>query len=348
MYFEDNTISFKAQKNTQKKRKFNADDKIREKEIIDQCDLNSDALSTDNNDQKSNPDNQKFDLCSFYTKNLSEKVLKKYGTYYLQSFFQKNSDILPENFMKNHKISSYKRSKMVNWMLEIFCAFQSSEETFLNAVEIMDKFFYYYKKRTLTDDNVQLIGMGSLFIASKTYDLVPIRLEHIIHQIGHDKFTKKKLLTMERSIMKAINFDVFSVSGIELMRFFLYDFYINNKKKFQELKAEKQLDILTNCSIWTYKLCKHYEEYSSVRPAILCMACLMTGYDFMRLNCDIFYGKIKDFFKEWLNFLYGGIGKKKEVRDKIQSVYKKITNTYHEHRKSNLRNLMIYHELFFD
>lgn len=206
IYFEDNTISFKAQKNTHKKKKFNADDKIREKEIIDQCDLNSDALSTENNGQKSNPDNQEFDLCSFYTKNLSEKVLKKYGTYYLQSFFQKNSDILPENFMKNHKISSYKRSKMVNWMLEIFCAFQSSEETFLNAVEIMDKFFYHYKKRTLTDDNVQLIGMVSLFIASKTYDLVPIRLEHIIHQIGHDKFTKKKIINNGKKYYEGYKF----------------------------------------------------------------------------------------------------------------------------------------------
>ena len=148
--------------------------------------------------------------------------------------------------------------------------------------------------------------------------------------------------------MKAIDFDIFSLSGIELIRFFLYDFYINNKKKFQELKAEKQLDILTNCSIWTYKLCKHYEEYSSVRPAILTMACLMVGCDFMRLNCDSFCEKIIDYFRHYLNFLHRGIGKKKEDRDKIQSVYKKNIITFNEHRKSNLKNLMIYHELYFD
>ena len=148
--------------------------------------------------------------------------------------------------------------------------------------------------------------------------------------------------------MKTIDFDVLSVNGIELIRFFLYDFYINNKENFQQLKAEKQLDILSNCSIWAYKLCKHYEEYSSVRPASLSMACLMIGYDFMRLNCHSFCGKIKHFFRKWLNILNSRIGKKKEDRDKIQSVYKKIIITFNEHRKSNLKNLMIYHELYFD
>ena len=345
--FAEKEIVLKAEKKNQKKIECHADDKIREKEIIDKNDLNSDTLSTENNDQKSNPDNQGFDLYSFYIKNLSEKVMEKYG-YYLQSFCLKSNDILPEDFMKNHKISSNMRSQMVNWMLEILYAFHSNEETFLASVEIMDKFIYHYKKRILINKDIYLIGLVSLFIASKVYDLIPIQLEKIIYQIGHKRFNKNQILSMERRIMKTIDFDVFSVNGLELIRLFLYDFYINNKETFQELKAEKHFDMLTNCTIWAFKLCKHYEEYSSIKPAFLAIGCLTIGYDFMIGNCGSFCGKIKDFFWQWLSLLYNKIEKKKEVKDKIQDVYEKILNSYSVYIKSNSKNLMNYHALYFD
>ena len=71
--FEEKEIVLKAKKKNQKKIECHADDKIRKKEINDKNDLNSDTLSTENNDQKSNPDNQVFDLCSFYIKNIFRK-----------------------------------------------------------------------------------------------------------------------------------------------------------------------------------------------------------------------------------------------------------------------------------
>ena len=348
MHFEEKNIVPKEDKKTLKKLQSLANDKICDKELLDKLDLNSDTLSTEINDQKSNQENKGFDLYSFYVKNLSEKMLQKYGSFYLKSFCLKESNILPENFMNKHKISSYMRSKIVNWMLKIFYIFHSNEETFLAAVEIMDKYIYHYKKKILKDENVHLIGMVSIFIASKVYDLIPIQLDNILHQIGHEQFTQKQILNMERRIIKTIDFDVFSVNSFELIRFFLYDFYINNKKTFQELKAEKQLDMLTNCTIWIYKLCKHYEEYSCIKPTFLSMACLFIGYDFMRENCQGFCGKIKDFFKQWLKFLYKRIGKKKEVKEKIQTIYKNIQNSYSDYRESNFKNLILYQELYFE
>lgn len=348
MLLEDKNIALKAEKKTQKKRNIFANNKDCDNEIIDKFDPNSDTLSTENNDQKINPEPKEFNLCSFYIKNLSEKVLLQYGSYYLKSFSLKDNTILPENFMKNHKISSYIRSKMVNWMLEIFYTFRSNEETFLSAVEIMDKFIYHFKKKSLTDENIHLIGMVSMYIASKVYDLIPIQLDNIIHQIGHEQFTQKQILLMERRIIKTINFDVFSVNSFELIRFFLYDFYINNKESFATLKCEKFLDMLTNCTIWIYKMCKHYEEYSSERPVFLSLACLLIGYDFMRDNCVSFIGEIKDFFKQWLSFLFSKVGKKKEVKEKIETLYKKIQKTYCDYKVSNFKNLILYQELYFD
>ena len=200
----------------------------------------------------------------------------------------------------------------------------------------------------MTDENIHLIGMVSIYIASKVYDLIPIQLDNIIHQIGHDEYNQNEILVMERKIIKTINFDVFSINSFDLIRFLIYDFYVNNKVTFKTLNADKYMDMLTNSSIWIYKMCKHFEEYSSILPLFLSLACLLIGYDFMRDNSHTFNGEIKDFFKQWLTFLYNKVGKKSEVKEKIESIYKKIQKSYNNYRNSSFHNLTLYHELYFD
>ena len=333
----------KAEKETQKKMKLK--EKAKDNSLVQKFEIEKDLDSAKINIIK---DDKKEILRIYYIKNLSEQAFRQYGTYFLQSFNIKESNtIVPENFMNNHKISSFIRSKMVDWMLEIFYVFQSNEETFLASIELMDKFFYHYKKRKLINEDIHLIGITCIFIASKIYDLIPIQLHHIIHDIGNDKFSSKTILNMERRIIKTINFDIFSLNSFELIRFLIYDFYVNNKDKFKALNANKFIDMLTNTSIWIYKMCKHYEEYSSVPPIFLTVSCLLIAYDIMSDNCDDFNGKIKKFFRQWLSFLFNGIGKKDKGKENIEIIYKKIQNTFKNHRTSSFRNLIIYQELYF-
>ena len=349
LFEEKNFIIQKAEKETKKKIKLYEKEKLN-KESLQKFYLNQDSISasTDNNEINQNEEEKGIKLSFFYISTLSEKILRKYGSYYLKSFNLIENNSLPENFMKKHKISSFIRGKMVNWMLEIFCAFGSNEETFLAAVEIMDKFIYNYKSKTLTDDNIHLIGMVSIYIASKVYDLIPIQLCNIVHQIGHDQFSQKEILNMERKIIKTINFDVFSLNSFDLIRFRIYDCYVNNKEIFKKLKAKKYMDILANSSIWIYKMCKHFEVFSSIQPLFLSLTCLLIGYDFMRDNCSNFTGEIKDFLKKWLSFLYNRVGKKKEFKEKIEAIYKQIQKSYNDYRDSRFQNLTIYHELYFE
>ena len=350
MIFEvKNCLTLKAEDETLRKNKSFAHPK-ENKEILKKFELNQDSVSTENNEinLNINEENKGINLCSFYTKNLSEQALRKYGGSFFKSFSLKENIILPSNFMEKHKISSFMRSKMVNWMLEIFYTFRSNEETFLAAVEIMDKFIYNYKKKILADENIHLIGMVSIFIASKVYDLYPIQLSNIVHQIGHDQFSQKEILNMEKKIIKTINFDVFSSNSFELIRFLLYDFYTNNKANFKSLNAEKYMDMLTNGSIWIYKMCKHFEEFSSVSPLLLSLGCLLIGYDIMRDNCESFNGDVKNFFKKWLTILFNKVGKKQEIKQKIETIYKDIQKSYDKYKNSSFKNLISYHELYFN
>lgn len=348
MIFEERkNLDLKAEKKTLHKYQSCANPKDK-KMLIKKFEINQDVISTNNSKLNSNEEKKEFKLFSFYIKTLSEQALLNYGDTYLKSFNLQDINILPDNFMQNHKISSFIRSKMVNWMLEIFYTFHSNEETFLAAVEIMDKFLYHYKKKVLNDENIHLIGIVSIYIASKVYDLIPIQLDYIIHQIGHEQFSQKEILTLERRIIKTINFDVFFSNSFELIRFLIYDFYVNNKENFRALKAEKYMDMLTNSSIWIYKMCKHYEEFSSIRPLFLSLSCLLIGYDIMRDNCKGFKGEIKEFFKKWLSFLFNKVAKKKQTKEKIESIYKQIQKSYNDYRSSTFHNLVNFHELYFD
>lgn len=348
MIFEERkNLDLKAEKKTLHKYQSSANPKDK-KMLIKKFEINQDLISTNNSKQNSNEEKKEFKLFSFYIKKLSEQALLNYGDSYLKSFNLQDNNILPENFMQNHKISSFIRSKMVNWMLEIFYTFQSNEETFLAAVEIMDKFLYHYKKKVLNDENIHLIGIVSIYIASKVYDLIPIQLDYIIHQIGHEQFSEKEILVLERRIIKTINFDVFFSNSFELIRFLIYDFYVNNKENFRALKAEKYMDMLTNSSIWIYKMCKHFEKFSSIRPLFLSLSCLLIGYDIMRDNCMGFKGEIKEFFKKWLSFLFNKVAKKKQTKEKIESIYKEIQKSYNDYRSSTFHNLANFHELYFD
>jgi hypothetical protein len=236
---------------------------------------------------------------------------------------------------------------MVNWMLEVFHSFGSSEETIFSAVKIMDRYIWKTKDELKSED-VHLIGMVSMYIASKTYDVTPIQMNKLIHTIGHDIFDQKTIKEMEKKIIKVIDFDVFCPTTYEFIQFILYDFYMNNKKSIIGLKLKKMLDILENCSIFFAKLCNHFDKYSSVSPIYLSLTCIIIGYDMMTDNCRTLTEEKHKFFKDWLQFLYSNIGKTQDIKNELNKIYKDLDNTYNEFDKMKLPNLKKYHDLYFD
>ena len=90
--------------------------------------------------------------------------------------------------MGKHQISSEYRTKMIDWMSEVLTTFKASDQTFFLAVNIMDRFFKQ-TKRELKSSDLHLIGVVTMFIASKYEDVIPLLMRTVITKIGHDKFT---------------------------------------------------------------------------------------------------------------------------------------------------------------
>ena len=57
-------------------------------------------------------------------------------------------------------------------------------------------------------DLLSLIGITSIFIASKHEEVRPLSLDWVAQELGKKKYHKKSILLMERKILEAISFRI--------------------------------------------------------------------------------------------------------------------------------------------
>ena len=148
----------------------------------------------------------------------------EYGPSILDEYFIEQENI--KNVLDKHSITPQMRLKMVDWMVEIFTIIQTNDVTFFNAVNIMDKYFYK-SNISYKPSDLHLIGICSIFIASKFCDINPIRLRFLIEKIGHGKFNKEEIIKMEENILSTLQYDILKPTIYEFTTFFFEDlFYI--------------------------------------------------------------------------------------------------------------------------
>jgi len=75
-------------------------------------------------------------------------------------------------------------------MLEVFGNYDktSSNFTYFRAVTIMDQFIRKAKRRLL-DSDLHLVGVASIFLASKLEDVYHIVLDDIYSKVAHKRFS---------------------------------------------------------------------------------------------------------------------------------------------------------------
>ena len=281
-----------------------------------------------------------------YENQVSTEMVSKYGPYFSQAFDKKNVEIPPENFLSRHKVKSYMRSQLINWILEVVDVYDLDENTFFGTVSIMDK--YIWKSNLIINDKYLFnVCVTSLYISSKVFDYCPIRMKDLVHYIAHDKLDSKLVQKLEKIILSTVDFDLISPGPSEFIQFLLFDLYMNNKAIITKFKLKKIIDIVENCAIWIAKMCTHYEKYSSQPPNHIAVACLLIGYEMTKDNKKLNSNE-KQFFVDWLEFLFEKIGKIPEVKKSIDILYQDVYETFIKFKKSGYKNLMKYHELYFE
>ena len=121
---------------------------------------------------------------------------------------------------------------MLDWMLEVKRNFKLANKTWYLAVDIMDK--YFLKSATpLLPSSLHLLGIISIWLASKFEEVFPLNFSSVVGNIGHMKFSKKDILDKENELMETLGWEIGGggVEEVAQMVWKLVEIEVKKKKK---------------------------------------------------------------------------------------------------------------------
>jgi hypothetical protein len=256
---------------------------------------------------------------------ITEFMVKSYGPELYVTTVKLDQIQRDCSFLKKHNINSSSRTKMVSWMMEIFASYASEPLSFFLAVEIMDNYLQKAQQK-FNENDIHLIGMVSMYMASKMEDIIPLHMVHIKTKIGHDKFTQNEIIMMERDILKVLNWDIILITIYDVVKTFLSDFYVNNRNMINTLKLETICYDLEIISIFLCKLVCLHEAFFKYNKCIKGISVIIAAFDILRSNYKM-SKEAENFLRQWLLFL---VKESKFPVENVTKVYNKVCSFYED------------------
>ncbi|CAD8208261.1 unnamed protein product [Paramecium pentaurelia] len=214
----------------------------------------------------------KFQVETYFQEMLLDpqtKRIEDYNNCYNKEFFDSliNDQIDLSNFLLNHQISEWVRGIMVDWMIEVFAATNSiNDNSFFRAVNLMDAFLkntYNY-----TDQDIHLIGVSCIFIASKIEDIQSFGIKTITKKFSHNKFSSYQIKEFEQFILETLNYDINFPTVNDCLQYLSYQLFGQSQNKYVLMIQETSNYILKMC----------YHDYQLTQYNQMLLAASILGY----------------------------------------------------------------------
>ena len=114
--------------------------------------------------------------------------LKKFGPY-----AKDNEETAMRDPLCGHNINPEYRTKMTDWMIEVTKSFKCCPRTYFLAVTILDNYLIASRHQGICRENneIHVMGIVSLYLASKFEDVYPLNSKIISQRIAHGAITQK-------------------------------------------------------------------------------------------------------------------------------------------------------------
>jgi G2/mitotic-specific cyclin 1/2 len=106
------------------------------------------------------------------------------------------------------------RGILIDWLIEVHTRFHLLPETLFLAVNIIDRFL---STKVVQLDRLQLVGVTGMFIASKYEEVITPNVANFRH-VADDGFTEEEILSAERYILTALNYDLSYPNPMNFLR----------------------------------------------------------------------------------------------------------------------------------
>jgi hypothetical protein len=109
------------------------------------------------------------------------------------------------NFMENQtKINARMRSILVDWLVDVHLKFHLIPETLYLTVNLADRFL---QKVDIPRNELQLVGVTALFLASKYEEIYPPQVADIV-SICDNAFSDEEIIQMEVKMLRALKYKI--------------------------------------------------------------------------------------------------------------------------------------------
>lgn len=106
------------------------------------------------------------------------------------------------NYLESQEITGKMRAILIDWLCQVHHRFHLLQETLYLTVAIIDRFL---QASPVTRNKLQLVGVTSMLIASKYEEMYAPEVADFVY-ITDNAYTKKEILEMEQTILKALSF----------------------------------------------------------------------------------------------------------------------------------------------
>lgn len=109
---------------------------------------------------------------------------------------------------------------MVDWMIEVLTNFKCEDQTFFLAVNLLDRFFKVSESPQEICD-LHILGVTSMFIASKFEDVHPLKMKMVYEKIAHKKLSIEKIKSLELEFLKVIHYKIAAPTILDFLKVYL-------------------------------------------------------------------------------------------------------------------------------
>ena len=134
------------------------------------------------------------------------------------------------DYLSYHKITERMRTRMIDWMIEVLSNYRCDESTYFESVNLMDRYFKIcnLKNIILKPEELHLIGVSCMFLASKYQDIYPLRLKIIHEKIAHKKLSIDEIKKKENEILKFLNYNIGKPTMWDFINLFIEEIFFVN------------------------------------------------------------------------------------------------------------------------
>ena len=99
--------------------------------------------------------------------------------------------------------------------------------------------------------DLHVVGVTSMFVASKFEDIYPLKMKTVFEKIAHKKLEIEKIKTLELEIMKSINYKIHAPTVLDFLK--VYSIRQKRERLITQIIREKNESILAISALQTWR-----------------------------------------------------------------------------------------------